>query len=176
MCDQFFGFHARPGGGLYVLKNAFSDKPEVVNVLENAVVSNGRLKGRKLDSSWGFLSPHLTYDGKTIYFAAADTSPERHSYVWTEDNCYHIFRVNIDGTDLVQITDGPWNDFDPYLMPNGRIVFISERRGGYGRCHARPCPSYTLHSMNADGSDIVPLSVHETNEWAPTVDAAGMIV
>ena len=176
MCDQFFGFHARPGGGLYVLKNAFSDKPEVVNVLENAVVSNGRLKGRKLDSSWGFLSPHLTYDGKTIYFAAADTSPQRHSYVWTEDNCYHLFRVNIDGTDLVQLTDGPWNDFDPYLMPNGRIVFISERRGGYGRCHARPCPSYTLHSMNADGSDIVPLSVHETNEWAPTVDAAGMIV
>ncbi|MBQ9874678.1 MAG: NPCBM/NEW2 domain-containing protein [Thermoguttaceae bacterium] len=176
MVDQFFGFHARPGGGLFVLKNAFSDKPELVNILENSVVGNGRLKGTKLDSTWGYLAPHLTYDGKQIYFAAADTKTPRHVYEWTTENAYHIFRVNVDGSDLTQLTDGPWDDIDPCLLPNGRVVFVSERRGGYGRCHARPCPSYTLHSMNADGSDIVPLSVHETNEWAPTVDKNGMIV
>ncbi|MBQ9874671.1 MAG: hypothetical protein IJM30_09420 [Thermoguttaceae bacterium] len=176
MVDQFFGFHASPGGGLFVLKNAFSDNPELVDVLANSAVQNGRLKGTKLDSTWGFLAPHLTYDGKQIYFAAADTKSPRHAYEWTEDNSYHIFRVNVDGTDLTQLTDGPWDDIDPCLLPNGRVVFVSERRGGYGRCHARPCPSYTLHSMNPDGSDIVALSVHETNEWAPTVDKNGMIV
>ena len=176
MVDQFFGFHARPGGGLFLLKNAFSDKPELVNILENSVVQNGRLKGTKLDSTWGFLAPHLSYDAKRIYFAAADTKNPRHVYEWTQDNAYHIFSVNVDGTDLTQLTDGPWDDIDPCLLPNGRIAFISERRGGYGRCHARPCPSYTLHSMNPDGTDIVALSVHETNEWAPTVDKNGMIV
>lgn len=176
MCDQFFGFHARPGGGLFFLKDAFSDNPTVVDVLENSVVENGRLKGTKLDSTWGFLSPRLTYDGRQIYFAAADTKNPRHTYEWTEDNCYHLFRVNVDGTGLTQLTDGPYNDFDPCPLPNGRIAFVSERRGGYGRCHARPCPSYTLHSMNPDGSDIVALSVHETNEWAPVVDRNGMIV
>ncbi|MDO5554946.1 MAG: NPCBM/NEW2 domain-containing protein [Planctomycetia bacterium] len=176
MCDQFFGFHARPGGGLFILKNAFSGTPEVVDLLANATIQNGRLKGVKLDSTWGYLAPHLTYDGKQVYFAAADTKNPRHSYTWTEDNCYHIFRINIDGTNLVQLTDGAFNDIDPWLLPNGRVAFISERRGGYGRCHARPCPSYTLHSMNPDGSDIVALSVHETNEWAPTVDHNGMIV
>ncbi len=176
MVDQFFGFHARPGGGLFMLKNAFGENPEVVNILENSVVENGRLKGRRLDSTWGFLAPHLTYDAKQIYFAAADTKNPRHVYEWNEENSYHIFRVNVDGTGLTQLTDGPWDDIDPCLLPNGRVAFISERRGGYGRCHARPCPSYTLHSMNADGSDVVALSVHETNEWAPTVDHNGMIV
>ncbi|MBR4751606.1 MAG: NPCBM/NEW2 domain-containing protein [Thermoguttaceae bacterium] len=176
MVDQFFGFHARPGGGLYLMKNAFSENPEIVDVLKDSVVQNGRLKGTKLDSTWGFLAPHLTYDGKQIYFAAADAKQPRHVYEWTTENAYHIFRVNIDGSELTQLTDGPWDDIDPCLLPNGRVAFISERRGGYGRCHARPCPSYTLHSMNADGSDIVALSVHETNEWAPTVDRNGMIV
>lgn len=176
MVDQFFGFHARPGGGLFMMRNAFSESPELVNILENSVVENGRLKGQKLDATWGFLAPHLSYDAKQIYFAAADTKNPRHVYEWTEDNSYHIFRVNVDGTNLVQLTDGPWDDIDPCLLPNGRVVFVSERRGGYGRCHARPCPSYTLHSMNPDGSDIVALSVHETNEWAPTVDHNGMIV
>ena len=179
MCDQFFGFHARPGGGLFILKNAFAQdagEQTLVDLLADATIQNGRLAGTKLDSSWGFLSPHLSYDGQQVYFAAADTKNPRHSYTWTEDNCYHIFRVDIDGKNLVQLTDGAWNDFDPYFMPNGRVAFISERRGGYGRCHARPCPSYTLHSMNPDGSDIVALSVHETNEWAPTVDHNGMIV
>ena len=176
MVDQFFGFHARPGGGLFMLKNAFGEKPELVNVLENSVVENGRLKGRRLDSTWGFLAPRLDYDAKRIYFAAADTKNPRHVYEWTEDNSYHIFCVNVDGSGLTQLTDGPWDDIDPCPLPNGRVAFISERRGGYGRCHARPCPSYTLHSMNADGSDIVALSVHETNEWAPTVDHNGMIV
>ena len=176
MVDQFFGFHSLPGGGLFILKNATSENPELVDVLKDSVVQNGRLKGVKLDSTWGFLSPHLCYDGKRIVFAAADTKSARHIYDWTKENCYHLFSVNIDGTNLTQLTDGPWVDFDPCELPIGRIAFISERRGGYGRCHARPCPSYTLHSMNADGSDIVPLSVHETNEWAPTVDKNGMIV
>ena len=176
MVDQFFGFNAASGGGLFILKNAFSDKPELVNVLENSTVENGRLKGTKLDSTWGFLAPHLTYDGKQIYFAAADTKSPRHAYVWDENNSYHIFRVNVDGSHLVQLTDGPYDDIDPCLLPNGRVVFISERRGGYGRCHARPCPSYTLHSMNPDGSDVTLLSPHETNEWAPSVDKNGMII
>ena len=178
MVDQFFGFHAVPNGGMYILKNAFDpEKRTIVNVLENSVIeSESRLKGVKLDSTWGYLAPELSFDGSRILFAAADTSERRHSYEWTEGNCYHLFEVQTDGSGLVQLTDGEWNDIDPYYLPNGRIVFISERRGGYGRCHARPCPSYTLHSMLPDGNDIVMLSPHETNEWAPMVDHNGMIV
>ncbi len=181
MCDQFFGFHGRAGGGLFVLRNAFGKNPEVVNVLEGLTVEQGRNQGRTLDASWAFLSPELSYDGREILFAAADTASQRHSYTWTEENCYHLFKVQFDpetgkGSHLEQLTDGPYDDFDPCYLPNGRVIFISERRGGFGRCHGRPVPCYTLHSMNADGSDIVMLSPHETNEWQPDVDHQGMVI
>ncbi|MCK5558612.1 MAG: hypothetical protein KAJ01_09545, partial [Candidatus Hydrogenedentes bacterium] len=67
------------------------------------------------------------------------------------------------------------NDFDPCWLPNGRVAMISERRGGYLRC-GRVCPIYTLHDMEADGSDIRCLSLHETNEWHPSVTHDGMII
>ncbi|MHC4519634.1 MAG: HzsA-related protein, partial [Planctomycetota bacterium] len=121
-----------------------------------------------------FLSPDLSFDGRTALFAYTEAEPTR--YRWTERSTFHIFRVNLDGSSLVQLTDGPSNDFDPCWLPNGRIAFISERRGGYGRCHPRPVPAYTLHSMNEDGSDISCLSYHEANEWHPSVNHDGLIV
>jgi len=173
MCDQYFGFHAIRGGGLFVLKNAFGAKPTVRNILADSVCENGRFKGRKLPPG-GFLSPDLSYDGETILFAYTEAEPTR--YRWSERSTFHIFRVNVDGTGLVQLTDGPVNDFDPCWLPSGRIVFVSERRGGFGRCHARPVPAFTLHTMNPDGSDIVCISPNEANEWHPSVDHNGMIV
>ncbi|MCP4451113.1 MAG: hypothetical protein GY809_06605 [Planctomycetes bacterium] len=176
MCDQYFGFNAIKGGGLFVLEDPFSSHPTVRNVLETAVCENGRFKGRTLTSEGGFLSPELSWDGQIIFFAYTDILPDRQRYeAWTENNTWHIFKVNVDGSHLRQLTDGPFNDFDPCVLPSGRVAFISERRGGYGRCHGRPVPSFTLHSMLDDGRDIVTLSPHETNEWQPSVDNSGMI-
>jgi hypothetical protein len=172
MCDQYHGFNASDGG-LFILQNAFSGNPSVKNVLENSVVENGRFQGRKLDFG-GFLSPDLSYDGKQILFAW--TEKGRFTQEWNETNTFHIFKVNVDGTGLTQLTDGNSNDFDPVWLPDGRIVFISDRRGGYGRCHPRPVPTYTLHIMNDDGSNVRTISWHETNEWQPSVDNNGMII
>jgi hypothetical protein len=173
MCDSYFGFNQVEGGGIYILDNAFTDHPVLRDVLTNAICENGRFIGRKLDFG-SFLSPSLSYDGKTIYFCHTETGGPYE--VWTEHTTFHIFKVNVDGTGLRQLTDGPVNDLFPYPLPNGRIVFVSERCGGFGRCHARPVPTYTLYSMNADGTDITLLSAHETNEWHPSVDNDGMIV
>ena len=173
MCDQYFGFMAIEGGGLFVLEKPFSDQPVARDLLADAVCENGRFKGKKLEGG-GFLSPELSYDGKAVYFAW--TEGERSKYQWTERSTYHIFGVHADGTHLRQLTDGRWNDFDPHPLPNGRLVFMSERRGGYGRCHGRPVPVYTLHTMEPDGSDIVCISFHESNEWHPSVNHDGMIV
>jgi len=175
MVDQYFGFNGVPGGGLYILNNAISGTKSVTDVLANSVCTNGRYQGQKLASTGSFLSPDLSYDGTQIVFAYTDS--KRNSWdIWNVNTTYHIFKVNIDGTGLTQLSDGNWNDFDPCWLPSGKIVFVSERRGGYGRCHQRIVPTFTLHTMNADGTDIRTISYHETNEWGPSVDNNGMIV
>ncbi|HUT00865.1 MAG TPA: NPCBM/NEW2 domain-containing protein [Phycisphaerae bacterium] len=183
MCDQYYGINTPPGGGLFVLSGAFGSAPELRDVLAESVVQAGRLKGTKLLGG-SFLSPDLSFDGKRILFAYVECTGDRghHGHTethkrgyWSRGRCYHVFRVNADGTHLVQVTDGTWNDFDPCWLPNGRVAFISERRGGYLRC-GRTCPTYTLHDMADDGTDIRRLSPHETNEWHPSVTHEGLII
>ncbi len=172
MCDQYHGFNATEGG-LYILEDAFSGSPSLRNVLEGSTVENGRFQGQRLDYG-GFLSPDLSYDGTEIVFAWTERGG--FTQTWNETNTFHIFKVNVDGSGLTQLTDGSNNDFDPVWLPDGRIVFNSDRRGGYGRCHPRPVPTYTLHIMNDDGSNVRTISWHETNEWQPNVDNNGMII
>ncbi|NQT50538.1 hypothetical protein HQ576_00720, partial [bacterium] len=170
---QYYGFNALPGGGLFVVEG-LRDQPKITNVLAHAVVQNGRLQGQKLDHG-AVLSPDLSFDGRTILFS---WNPAReHKYEWTRETTWSIFRVNADGSDLRQLTDAPWDDFDACWLPNGRIVFISERRGGYIRCfRGLPVPQHSLHSMAADGSDLYPISYFETSEWHPSVTHDGRLV
>ncbi|MHC4518398.1 MAG: TolB family protein, partial [Planctomycetota bacterium] len=164
MVDQYEGHTARAGGGLYILRDAFGERPFVVDVLKEARVVNGRLRGQAL-ANGSFISLELDYDAETIYFAwtqAKEIGPDDSwagqfwtaaeakaadlpGYYWSPETCYHVFKVNLDGSGLTQLTDGAWNDFDPCVLPNGRIAFVSERRGGFLRCGARPNPTYTLH-------------------------------
>ncbi len=192
MCDQYFGNFARGGGGLFLLENPFGPSPHVRNLLEGSRVENGRLRGKILQGG-AFLQPALSYDGKAVLFSysecglSGDRSAEGNRDPtwsvemterppWRPETSYHVFRVNIDGTGLIQITDGPWNDLHPNWLPDGRVVFISERRGGFGRCHGRPVPLFTLHAMDSNGRNLMRLSHHEGNEWHPSVNGDGMIL
>jgi len=199
MVDQYLGFNMKKGGGVYVLENAFGDKPTVRSLLGDKPVTAGRMKGTILEDNGSFVSLDLDYDGKTILFAFTEaqeklpsdiswdtqswTKKEHDSrgrnyaqYHWRPDSSFHIFKANADGTGLVQLTDSQFNDYDPCFLPNGRIVFISERIGGNQRCGARWAPTAALTAMMPDGSDIMPLSFHDTNEWHPSVDNNGMVV
>jgi len=182
MCDQFFGFHARPGGGVFVLCDAFGEKPRVRDLLAGVAVESGRLAGEPL-SGGAFLAPDLSFDGRRVVFAYAECDRKAKGK-WSKGRSWHVFALEVDpaalpgsgGRGLRQLTDGTWNDFDPCWLPSGRIAFVSERRGGYGRCHGRAVPTYTLHTMGPDGSDVVCISFHETNEWQPSVNGDGLIV
>jgi len=184
MCDQFYGAYSPAGGGLFVLSNPFNPKqaPVLRNLLAGKKVTAGRLAGTELTGG-AFLSPDLSYDGRRIAFAYVDctgsTEHVRHLDLsrghWDRGRCYHIFTCRADGSDLRQITDGTWNDFDPCFLPNGRIAFITERRGGYLRC-GRACPNYTLFDMDVTGGRMRCLNYHETNEWNPSVTNDGKIL
>lgn len=117
-------------------------------------------------------------DARTLYFAFAERAPRKPDFYSAERKGFHLYAMNADGTGLRQLTSGPYDDFDPCPLPDGALVFMSTRRGGFGRCHNEwePLPAYTLHRMEADGGGIRTLSWHETNEWHPWVLNEGRIV
>lgn len=177
---QNFGFNTIQGGGIFSISDWRESEPLVEDLIENRSVVAGtesRLAGKKLDyGSFGF--PELDYDGRTLYFAHCGS--REHRWVWTPDTVWNLFKMEIDGSDIVQLTDGPFNDFDPCPLPDGRVVFVSERRGGFIRCFDESAwlrvPTYVLHGMKNDGSDLYPISFFETSEWQPSVDNNGMLV
>jgi hypothetical protein len=141
----------------------------------------------------------LSYDARTIYFAftpvragqrpfpalghgvgmlPADRVPPEYNYYAPRRTCFHIYAMNAEGGNLRQLTDGGEDDFDPCPLPDGRVAFLSSRRGGFCRCDNdfEPVPTYTLYRMHTDGSHVEILSVHETNEWNPAVTNDGRII
>lgn len=183
-----YGYGVDRGGGLFKVSGIKQAKPRIENILVNSVVESGRLRGRKLGSRGAFNNAALDYDGKTIAFSYVERTgldlpwPRDVFEAFTEQTCFHLFRVKADGSGLVQLTDGRRNDYHPCFLPNGRIVFVSDRRNIMDRCQggepfgafSQPCG--TLHSMKRDGSDLIGISYHETTELQPSVDNNGMLV
>jgi len=82
----------------------------------------------------------LCYDGKQVVFAMrrgghVASRPIAHiediSRYAEEENNYQVFKINLDGTGLTQLTHGPYNNLDPCWLPDGGIAFISDRKPAY---------------------------------------------
>ena len=176
--------NSKPGGGLFVLSGAFGDKPAVRDVLGRSIVANGRLKGQKLrlgppggpKSGLGAInSLDLSYDAGRLIFAYSQLQGSGGIPRNNPKGVNHLFSVNINGSNLRQLTDGVYSDTWPRWLPDGRVVFVSERRRGVSRCGG-PTPNHVLHTMKADGSQIAAISFHESFEWHPSITRDGRIV
>ena len=135
-----------------------------------------------------FATLALSYDARQVYFAFAPRGEPRGRtetdiYDPNKRRCFHLFALKADGSDLRQLTEGPYDDFDPCPLPDGGLAFMSTRRLpielglAYTRCNwpREPIPTYTLHRLERDDKTIRTLSFHETNEWGPSVLHDGRI-
>lgn len=151
---QYTGNCARPGGGVFVLESpGFS------------MACRDLTSGQLPMGSFEFCD--VAPDGERILFSfcPVDKAPvNRESAL---DRFFHIWQVGVDGSGLRQLTDGPHDDFAAKYLPDGRLVFVSTRRGGFHRCGRGPCPVHTLTLAEPDGSDARLVSFHETQEWDP---------
>ncbi len=158
---QYSGRCARPGGGVFVL-----DAPgESMRCRQLAELPMG-----------SYLSFDVSWDGRRVLFSFCETDPNAVDWRTNENQHYHLFEMGADGSDLRQLTDEPFDDFSPRYLPNGKILFLSTRRGGFHRCGRGPCPVHTLALANADGSDPRVISFHETHEWDPAVLNDGRVI
>jgi len=193
MCDQYYGWFSRPGGGLFVLEGFKTAAPRL-RCLSDALPPGSVLR------------PDISADGRKALFAhckyyprlAGEPNKQDKANV-PEDAFYHLYEVGLDGSGLRRLTRGKYDDFDGRYLPDGRIVFLSTRRGqdvqclkasladgpagalpdSYVRCGgdaSRPVAVYTLHTMDADGKNLVHISPFESFEWTPSIDQQGRIL
>ena len=183
--DQDVGYSAAPGGGIGIVKGFKTDNPTGRNLMQGVTIQNGPYQGLDICTAQGsFNSFDLSFDGKTIVFAWTrrgknpwDTWTPFKSEFWVEDNTFHLFSYRIGSSECRQLSFGRRSDHSPCWLPNGRIAFMSERRNTTARCAgSRHQPTSALYSMKADGTDLIRLSWHDTEEWDPSVNNDGMLV
>ena len=158
----------RPGGGLYVVT------PTEEGSEEKCI----------FDAGDGMITTaDLSYDGKEVVFALrrgghVGSNPVAHiediSRYEDEEANYHLFKINIDGTDLVQLTEGTYNNLDPCWLPDGGIAFISDRKPAYAYCYVVTSP--VLYRMEADGSNQKRLSANYLMDFTPSALDDGRII
>ncbi len=115
------------------------------------------------DPQGGVRDPQVHYEGRKILF----------SYRPGGQAHYHLYEIGADGTGLVQLTDGPYDDIEPAYLPSGRIVFCSSRCRRYVGCN--PSPVAALYGCDAEGNDIRPLSAGPFTENTPWVLPDGRV-
>ena len=195
MSDQYYGWWSRPGGGIYIIDDVRSDNPALRCITDS------------FKQAGSFLRPILSYDARRVLFAWCRHYPnlraERNKVDKSRiaaDAFYHVYEMNIDGSGARRLTAGKYDNFDARYLPDGRIVFLSTRRGQflqvgresaaksltaperpdvYVRCGGgafRPVAAYTLHTMNADGSSLCAISPFEEFEWTPSIADDGTIL
>jgi hypothetical protein len=196
MSDQYYGWWSKPGGGLFLLRDFKTATPREECMTDKAFQHPG-----------SFLRPALSYDGARVLFAwcryypnLANESNKLDKANVPEDAFYHLFEMSLADRSVRQITQGKYDDFDGRYLPDGRMVFLSTRRGQfiqagrgsaaqtmarhdlpdcYVRCGGgpeRPVAVYTLHTMNTDGSDICAISPFEMFEWTPEIARDGTVL
>jgi HEAT repeat protein len=139
----------RPGRNLYALVPARPD---------------GKLTRLTHLQTGSVFKPEPSYDGRRILFAM-----RRDGEDW-----FHLYEVNVDGTGLRQLTDGPFNDFAGAYLPDGRIVFCSDRTGYLEEYHEER--TETLFVMNGDGTGIHQITFMPGTYFEPSVLRDGRVL
>jgi hypothetical protein len=108
--------------------------------------------------------PHVSFDGEKILFSMRPPG----------GNWRNIYEIDVDGTNLRQVTSGGGHDFDPLYMPDGTIMFTSSRGGEMDEYNHAPAEH--LHCVNADGTDLRRVSFNQSDDFDPALLPNGQIV
>jgi len=147
------GFMAVPGGRLLILEGL---GPE----------GHLRQLAPQAPLHGSFWRPDLSYDARKVLFCFKPHN----------EKAFHLYEVNVDGSGLVQLTDGPFDDLDPIYLPDGRHIFFSTTRGHtYVRCMP-PTNAYLLARCDRSGENIYLISRNNEPDYLPSVMNDGRII
>ena len=100
------GYMAVPGGKLVIL-DGLHPGGEVRQLVPQAPLHGS------------FWRPDVSYDASKVLFCFKPHN----------EKSFHLYEINVDGTGLTQLTDGPYDDFDPIYLPDEEHVVFSTTLG-----------------------------------------------
>jgi len=127
-------------------------------------VATGKVELLIDDPKGGVRDPQVHYGGTKMIV----------SYRPGDSPFYHLYEINVDGTGLRQLTDGPYDDMEPAYLPDGGIVFTSSRCNRMVNCYFVRVA--TIHRCDGDGSNIRELSSNIEQDNTPWVMPDGRIL
>ncbi len=147
------GYMAVPGGRLLVLKG-LAPSGKVRQLMPQSPLHGS------------FWRPDLSWDGRKVVFCFKPHN----------EKSFHLYEINVDGTGLVQLTDGPFDDLDPIYLPDNQHVLFSTTRGHtYVRCMP-PTNAFVLARCDRGGRNIYLTSRNNEPDYLPSVMNDGRVV
>lgn len=161
-----------PGGDLMLVDLASPSAP-MVNLTSDYTQGRGDVS-----------DPEVSYDGKRVLFSMRGPN----------DRSFHIFELDLASRALHRLiaddaVANAGDDVDPAYLPDGRIVFTSNRQQRSREilaAHNTQAYAYldeydrerstVLHVMNADGTGIHQISFNQSHDRNPTVLRNGEIM
>jgi len=112
-----------------------------------------------------FWRPDLSFDGQKVLFCMR---PEN-------ERTFHLYEIDIEGGPMRPITHGLYDDLDPIYLPDGNIMFLSNRGNSYARC-AVAHPSYVVSRCDANGQNLYVVSMSNEPEYTPCLFPDGRVL
>jgi hydrazine synthase alpha subunit-like protein len=152
-----------PGTDIYIL-DPISPQGNVRNLTKQYT-----RQGQTREDRYGHAAdPEISFDGKKILFSMRRN----------RDSNWHLYEMNIDGTNLNQLTDQVvGHDMDPVYLPNGQILFASTRPQIVDEYERRESPLLHVADRTADGrlTNIRQISFNQSHDTNPMVHSSGKV-
>lgn len=163
-----------PGGDLYIREQSSASAAEY-NITNVCTQGQGDVS-----------DPEVSYDGKKLLFSMRVPAGQRCNP--TGDTTWNIWEYDIAANSLrrvipLNVPNTAGDDVDPAYLPDGRIVFASNRQeksiqtNGFKYLDEYERERTTaLHVMNPDGTNIRQISYNQSHDRNPTVLQTGEIM
>ena len=116
------------------------------------------------DPEGSIRDPQVYYDAEKILI----------SYRPGGTDYFNLYEINVDGDGLTQLTSGPYNDMEPTYLPDGRIMFCSDRSNRWVPCWYSQVA--ILYACDSDGNNIRPISGNIEHDNTPWVLSDGRVI
>lgn len=172
-----------PGGGIF-RKGGFDPEDAAVPLLEGRL-GPGHVRGLELNWEadklvFAFARQPAAAGERPVLRAKSAVGGYFGQGVGEAEEYSHLFEVGIDGNGLRQLTDDPFHaDQEPAYLPNGDIVFVSDRSNFGSQCAGaldQDNMILNLYRCSPNGENVRPLSNNKDFDRHPHVLDSGLVL